>query len=222
MFGDIGTLRTDCGFVTADRIAADELDALTGAALFGCLDWREDREPVSPLQGDPPGPDQWDAQAMGDNDDIEAEARALAAKKAREREVEKRAEEILAAEAKAGERQRQADIKAEIAANKAKNRTINTIGAIVLALGGIAAIVALAVAKENRDHLIDSDAEVFLRQFQDLSDAACKCRDNDCRSKLGAEIDVWFRSKDGLFLEADQMKRKDDILLRTVVCLQPE
>lgn len=39
--------------MTADRIAADDLDALTGAALFGCLDWREEREPVaSPLEGE--------------------------------------------------------------------------------------------------------------------------------------------------------------------------
>lgn len=49
--------------MTADRIAADDLDALTGAALFGCLDWREEREPVHP-----PGVSLDDGAEVGEDD----------------------------------------------------------------------------------------------------------------------------------------------------------
>lgn len=77
-----------------DESIAEDLRALAGFdAIFGVTDWR------SPDTGDACSCTVGDARRMGDSEDIEAEARALAAKRAREREVDQRARAIELTEA---------------------------------------------------------------------------------------------------------------------------
>jgi hypothetical protein len=65
MFGDTGGLRTDCGFVSSERISAESFDALVGSDIWGCLDWREERELVHP-----PGVSLDDGAEVGEDGDM--------------------------------------------------------------------------------------------------------------------------------------------------------
>lgn len=219
MFSDTGELRTDCGFVDADRLAAEDLDALVGADLFGCLDWREEREPVAtrdrPLSGDAraastrdDGPLR-DAGAMGASPSGGAMRTKIdwcgKCRTQMEHEIADGVDGGAEIASCLGCRQREATKRDLIAATAARNAERPWWRGPAIAVGacGLIAVLAVAGAKKAPSYEGGGDVDCRtrtdeqIRGVRDAADRACPCRTLSCAQAVMDDAELR-----GLLLDA--------------------